>query len=48
MWKELNTQEMQTVDGGGRLLELWDDAVTIINDRIGDFFRGIKDGWNRK
>lgn len=42
---ELTVNEMVNVNGGGTLLDWWDDAMEIIANRIPAFFEGIAEGW---
>jgi len=48
MLQEMNIKELETVDGGGTLKDIYTDIRDFINNNLGDLIRGIKDGWNSK
>ena len=42
----LTKKELENVNGGGPLREVWDDIKYFITEAIPDFCRGFAAGWN--
>ena len=44
--KKLNNIELSNVNGGGPLMDWYNDIKDFVNNHVGDLWRGMKDGWN--
>lgn len=44
--KYLDSRELSTINGGGPIVDVWEDIKNICMDVIPDFIRGFMDGWN--
>jgi len=44
--KNLSQQQLEVINGGGAVKEIYEDVRDFVNNNLEDFVQGIKDGWN--
>lgn len=44
---ELTAYELEEIEGGGPIKDAFMDVMDILANHVGDFFSGLKRGWNK-